>query len=115
MGQTGHSRIGCKLNIVRCNSAFNTASKVININTDLNEYVPETILNKEVRVKFKNVDSVVSSIKPFPFAGAKALSNPNNITISSVNCCKNVSSTSSWADLNIVSDEISNLYYHNTW
>ena len=44
MGQTGHGKIGLKLKGERCNRENKTASKGSNINTDLIEYVPKTLL-----------------------------------------------------------------------
>ena len=42
------------------------ASKGSNINTDSVEYVPKTVVKKEVIKKTKHVDTVVNSIQPLP-------------------------------------------------
>ena len=46
MGQTGHGKIGRKLKGAGWNSKCRTASKGININTDLIDYVPKTLAKK---------------------------------------------------------------------
>ena len=48
MGRTGHGQISCKFKGEMCNSAYNTASKFININTNLIEYIPKKFVKKEV-------------------------------------------------------------------
>ena len=88
MGQNCHGQIGCKHNVVRCNFVDKTAFKIINMNTDLIEYVPKIIVKKEVRVKFKHVDPVFNSINTFPLAETKVLANTQNNSILSVYCCK---------------------------
>ena len=46
MGRTGHVQIGLKLKAERYNSKYKTDSKVSDINTDLIEYVPKTLVEK---------------------------------------------------------------------
>ena len=46
MGQTCHGQIGCKHNVVRCNFLDKTDFQVLNINTNLIEYVPKKLVNK---------------------------------------------------------------------
>ena len=46
MGQTCHGQIGCKYNVVRCNFLDKTDFQVLNINTNLIEYVPKKLVNK---------------------------------------------------------------------
>ena len=56
MGRTGHGQISLKLKRARCNSKYRTAFKYIKINTDLNEYVPKTLV--KIRIK-KNPNMLV--------------------------------------------------------
>ena len=58
-GQTGHTKIGCKLKGGKWNLADQTSSKGININTNLIKYVLKTLLEKEI-------STVVNSINHFP-------------------------------------------------
>ena len=51
MGQTVHGQIGRKLKGSRCNSKDKAYSKVGKTNTDLIEYVPKTLVKKEVSKK----------------------------------------------------------------
>ena len=49
MGQTGHVKIGHNLKGDMCTSKDKLDSIVSKINTDLIEYVPKTLVKKEVR------------------------------------------------------------------
>ena len=49
MGQTGRGCIGFKLKVGRYNSVGKIYSQVININTNLIEYSPKTLVKKEVK------------------------------------------------------------------
>ena len=66
------------------------------------------------RKKIKHIDNVVNSIQPFTLAVTEVLSNPNSNPIPPVDCYRNNSSTSSCADQDVVSDEISHSYYRTT-
>ena len=47
MGRTGHGQIGRKLKGERYNSKYQTDYKGSNINTELIEYVPKTLVKKK--------------------------------------------------------------------
>ena len=49
VGRFGHGIIGSNLKEARCNSADKTAYKGSKINTDFIEYVPKTLMKKEVK------------------------------------------------------------------
>ena len=47
MGQTGHGQMFCNLKGGTCTSKNKPYSKVSNINTDLIEYVPKTLVKNK--------------------------------------------------------------------
>ena len=61
MGRTGHVQIGRKLKGDKCNPKEKPASKVSNINTDLIEYVPKTLVKKEL-IKNLNMSILLSTV-----------------------------------------------------
>ena len=89
MGQTGYGFVGRKYKGYRYNTEDKTASKGSEIDTDLIEYIPKTLVNKEAMKRFKHVDPVVNINHPLPLAGTKAISNTHNNPRSSVDCYKN--------------------------
>ena len=105
--------MGRKLKRSRCNSKYKTSSKGSKKNHDLIEYVPKTLVKK----KFKNpklVDTVVNSIQHLTFPIRNALLNTHNNLRPQVDCFATNLSTSSRADQDVDSDEISFLYDHTT-
>ena len=78
MGQNCHGQIGCKNIVVRYNFVDKTDFKVINMNTDLIEYVPKTLMKKEFWKTIKNVGPVFHGPKTGNTANIKSLFYPHS-------------------------------------
>ena len=63
MGQNCHGQIGCKHIVVRCNFVDKTYFKLINMNTDLIEFVPKTLVTKYVWKTIKSVGPIFHGLK----------------------------------------------------
>ena len=104
MGQTGHVKIGHNLKGDMCTSKDKLDSIGSKINTDLIEYVPKTLVKKEVIKVPIHIADIFNSIQSLPLTTTNSISNTNNNQRPQVDCFATNLLKCSCADQEVVSD-----------